>query len=75
MSIPTLATIPNSYGGHNSYDTGYLDGCLAAVDKTPASIVLSRAAAADEHDPLWAQGYDDGYLHQIAINQQQENRR
>lgn len=68
MTIQTLETVLASPGGSNSYETGYLDGRLAAVDKTPASIVLSRAAAADLYDPLWAQGYDDGYIDQTALH-------
>ena len=55
-------------GGSTSYETGYLDGRLAATDKTPSSIVLSRATTADQYDPLWAQGYNDGYLDQTTLH-------
>lgn len=68
MSILTLTPTLARPGGEASYEIGYLEGRLAAVDKTPSSVVMSRAAAADQYDPPWAQGYDDGYLHQIDVN-------
>lgn len=74
MTITPAATAP---GGENSYDIGYLEGQLAAVDKTPSSIVMSRAAAAEPHDLLWAYGYNDGFIdqtnHNAALREKQES--
>lgn len=53
---------------NNSYDAGYFDGEIAAITQLPARRVMARAAMAEQHDPLYAQGYSDGYLHAIAVN-------
>ena len=52
----------------NSYDAGYFDGELAAITKLPARRAMARASMADQHDPLYAQGYADGYLNATAVN-------
>jgi hypothetical protein len=52
----------------NSYNDGYTDGELAAITKLPARRVHARASMADQYDPLYAQGYIDGYLHAIQVN-------
>lgn len=79
MSIQTIAPAATTPGGHNSYETGYLEGQLAAVDKTPSSIVMSRAAAAEPHDLLWAYGYNDGFIdqtnHNAALREKKETHR
>ena len=66
MSSPTFApvTTPN---GDDSYNAGYFDGELDAISKLPAAQATARASMADPHDPLWAQGYADGYLNQIQV--------
>jgi hypothetical protein len=66
MSIPTFTTTTAEPAG-TSYDDGYFDGELDAIAKAPSSLVHDRAAMADAYDPLWAQGYIDGYLHQIEV--------
>ncbi|MFF0009528.1 hypothetical protein ACFYQT_39740 [Streptomyces tibetensis] len=53
--------------GDNSYNAGYFDGELDAISKLPAAMAHQRASMADPYDPLWAQGYADGYLHQIQV--------
>lgn len=64
IQIPeTLTTAPDG----NSYNDGYTDGELAAITKLPARRAHARANMADPYDPLWAQGYIDGYLHQIQV--------
>ncbi|MFF7190565.1 hypothetical protein ACFZAR_36345 [Streptomyces sp. NPDC008222] len=62
MTTETTATNPG-----NSYDAGYFDGELDAISKLPARTAMDRAAMADAYDPLWAQGYADGFLHQIQV--------
>ncbi|MFE1767273.1 hypothetical protein ACFW81_24025 [Streptomyces angustmyceticus] len=52
----------------NSFDTGYLDGELAAITGLPSRRAHARIAMAEDHDPLYAQGYSDGYLNATAIN-------
>ncbi|MEV5451649.1 hypothetical protein [Streptomyces sp. NPDC052535] len=51
----------------DSYNAGYFDGELDAISKLPARQAHDRASMADQYDPLWAQGYADGYLHQIQV--------
>lgn len=66
MQIPENAAIgPDAT---NSYDDGLLDGELAAITGLSSARVHARANMADPYDPLWAQGYIDGYLHAIAVN-------
>ncbi|MGY5127367.1 hypothetical protein [Streptomyces nigrescens] len=52
----------------NTFDAGYLDGELAAITGLPARRAMARASMADQHDPLYAQGYADGYLNATAVN-------
>jgi hypothetical protein len=51
----------------DSYNAGYFDGELDAISKLPARTAMARVSMADQHDPLWADGYADGYLHQIQV--------
>ena len=51
----------------NPYNTGHSDGELAAITKLSSRRAHARAAMADEYDPLYAQGYIDGYLHEIQV--------
>jgi hypothetical protein len=51
-----------------SYDHGLLDGELAAVSRLSSRRAHARAAMADQHDLLYAQGYMDGFLHQTEVN-------
>jgi hypothetical protein len=67
MTTMTPETTTPSPDDENSYNTGYDDGELAAITKLPARRAMARAAMADKYDPLWAQGFADGYLHQIQV--------
>jgi hypothetical protein len=67
MTIQTLAPANGGRGDDNSYDAGYFDGELDAISKLPAALANNRASMADPYDPLWAQGYADGYLNQIQV--------
>ncbi|CAK7288600.1 hypothetical protein [Streptomyces misionensis] len=49
------------------YDDGYTDGELAAITGLSSRRAHARAAMADAYDPLYAQGYIDGYLHAIQV--------
>ena len=79
MSILPLAYAATGNGGPNSYNAGYTDGEFAALEQLSSRRAHARAAMADQYDPLYAQGYIDGYLHQIAVthalNQKQETSR
>lgn len=69
MSLMTLA--PANTGDENkptSYDQGYLDGRLAAVDRLSSRRAHARAAMARPYDPDYADGYLDGFDHQTDIN-------
>ena len=59
------ATEPTATPNGSSYGAGYFDGELDAISKLPAAEATARASMADPYDPLWAQGYADGYLNQI----------
>jgi hypothetical protein len=63
----TFAPADNGSGDDNSYNVGYFDGELDAISKLPAAMATDRAAMAEQYDPLWTQGYSDGYLHQIQV--------
>ena len=67
MSITTFETTPTSPDNDDSYNAGYFDGELDAISKLPARTATNRASMADQYDRLWAQGYADGYLHQIQV--------
>ncbi|NUS25101.1 MAG: hypothetical protein HOV92_12875 [Streptomyces sp.] len=66
MTIQTLAPADSPFA-NNSYDDGYFDGELDAISKLSAAAATDRASMADQYDPLWAQGYSDGYLNQIQV--------
>jgi len=51
-----------------SYDAGLLDGELAAVSRLSSCRAHAIASMADQYDPLYAQGYMDGFLHQTDVN-------
>lgn len=63
MSLTATETTPTP--NSSSYDAGYFDGELDAISKLPAAEATARASMADPYDPIWAQGYADGYLNQI----------
>jgi hypothetical protein len=67
MTTMTIAPADNNSSDDNSYNAGYFDGELDAISKLPAAMANDRASMADAYDPLWAQGYADGYLHQIQV--------
>jgi len=67
MSLMTIATAQTGPDDDNSYNAGYFDGELDALSKLPAAQAEARASMADPHNPLWAQGYADGYLNQIQV--------
>lgn len=69
MSTETFALHPDDA----AYNTGFLDGELDAVSKLPAAIAMARVRMATQYDPMWAQGYDDGFLHAIALNYSQQH--
>lgn len=69
MSLMTLA--PANTGDEpepTSYDQGYLDGQLAAVDRLSSRRARARAAMAAPYDPDYADGYLDGFDHQTDTN-------
>jgi hypothetical protein len=68
MSLMTIA--PANTGDEQpktSYDHGLIDGSLAAITRLPSRRAHAIASMADQYDPLYAQGYMDGYLHQIQV--------
>ena len=67
MTTHSIETAPIGPDDNNSYNAGYFDGELDAISKLPAVMANDRASMADPYDPLWAQGYADGYLHQIQV--------
>lgn len=69
MSIGTTDPTPTPYGTPDaSFEAGYLDGEIAAATSLPSRRAHAIASMAEQYDPMWAQGYADGYLHVTAIN-------
>jgi hypothetical protein len=69
MSLMTIAPAGTDDEQPNtSYNAGLLDGELAAVSRLSSRRAHAIAAMADQYDPLYAQGYIDGYLHQTEVN-------
>lgn len=60
---------PTPSGTPDSFNVGYLDGELAAevagLDPQRANAIADMA---DDHDPLYAQGYYEGYWSRHAVN-------
>jgi hypothetical protein len=67
MTTMTLA-LADTDGPDSSWTTGYTDGELAAITGLSSRRIHARASMADDHDPDYAQGLIDGYLHTIAVN-------
>jgi len=69
MSLMTIApAAADDEQPKTSYDAGLLDGELAAVSRLPSRRAHAIASMADQYDPLYAQGYIDGFLHQTDVN-------
>jgi len=68
MTTMTVHTSQTPADDDKSYEIGFLDGELDAISKLPARLAMARASMATPHNPMWAQGYDDGYLSAIALN-------
>lgn len=66
LAAPAAAPEPPPEPG--SYNHGETDGELAALTGLSSRRVHARAAMADPYDPLYAQGYIDGYLAGTARN-------
>lgn len=69
--MTTMTIAPADTGDEQpktSYDAGLQDGELAAITKLPARRAMAIASMADQYDPLYAQGYSDGYLNGIQLN-------
>jgi hypothetical protein len=56
-----------------SFNDGYLDGELDAIGGLSTRRAHARAAMAEQHDHLYAQGYSDGYLNATATNAAQRD--
>lgn len=68
MSILTIAPAATEPADDASYQDGHSDGELAALTGLSSRRVHARASMADPHDPAYAQGLIDGYLHGTQIN-------
>lgn len=67
MATPAATHTP--YGTpDDSYEAGFTDGELAVLEGLPSHRAHARIAMAEQHDPMYAQGYADGYLHATAVN-------
>ena len=61
--MTTMTIAPATTGPGDSFNTGYGDGELAAFTGLPESRAAARIAMAEQYDPMYAQGYADGYLY------------
>ena len=68
MTAMTVHTSQSRPDGDASYEAGFLDGELDAISQLPAHLATARASMAGPHDPMWAAGYDDGFIHATTIN-------
>lgn len=66
LTITASAAAPEPEPG--SYNQGESDGELAAFTGLASARVHARAWMAEQHDPMYAQGYLDGYLAETARN-------
>lgn len=67
MATPTTTQTP--YGTpDNSFEAGFIDGELAAMTGLDSRRATARIEMAEQYDPMYAQGYSDGYLHATALN-------
>ncbi|WP_039942937.1 hypothetical protein [Streptomyces himastatinicus] len=67
--MATPITIPTAYGTpDDSFDAGFLDGELAVMEGLSSARAHARIEMAELYDPMYAQGYSDGYLHATAFN-------
>lgn len=67
MTTMTFTTA-TGYDAEASYQAGFLDGELDAVSQLPAEMHTVRASWGDLHDPMWAAGYTDGFIHATTLN-------
>ncbi|MGW1870969.1 hypothetical protein ACWCPS_36190 [Streptomyces mauvecolor] len=72
LTLPAPAAAPEPQPG--SYNHGEADGELAAFTGLASARVHARAWMAEQHDPMYAQGYIDGYLAETARNAALRNR-
>ncbi|CAM5493534.1 MULTISPECIES: hypothetical protein [Streptomyces] len=71
MATPTTTHTP--YGTpdgtpDDSFEAGMLDGELAAMTGLNSRRAHARISMAEQYDPMYAQGYSDGYLNTTALN-------
>lgn len=67
MATPTTSQTP--YGTpEQSFNAGYLDGELAAMTGLSSRRATARIEMAADYDPMYAQGYSDGYLNATDVN-------
>ncbi|MGW5529466.1 hypothetical protein [Streptomyces xanthochromogenes] len=64
LAAPAAAPEPTP----TTYNAGETDGELAALTGLSSRRVHAIAAMAEQHDPMYAQGYIDGYLAGTARN-------
>lgn len=69
MTALTVHSTTTGNDDGDSYNIGYFEGELDAITHLPRSIALARVSMAGAHNHLWAQGYQDGYLHQTQVTQ------
>ncbi|MGS2592079.1 hypothetical protein [Streptomyces hebeiensis] len=68
MTTMTIAPAGTGDNADDRWEAGYTDGELAAITGLTERRARARAEMADDHDPLYAAGYWDGYLHTTAVN-------
>lgn len=73
MTVMTVHTSQTPPANDDAYQTGFLDGELDAISKLPAELHTVRASWGDLHDPMWAEGYSDGFIHALAFNYGQQH--
>lgn len=73
-AMTTASAAGTGDSADNSWDTGYTDGELDAFSRLAPHYTRARAEMAEDHDPLYAAGYWNGYEHQTAVLQAEEEK-
>lgn len=68
MTTLTIHTNQNNPTPDDTYASGFLDGELDAISNLPAHLHTARASWGDLYNPIWAQGYTDGFIHATTLN-------
>jgi hypothetical protein len=65
--MTTMSLALNDTGGADSFETGFLDGEIAAETGLSSQRATAIADMAEDHDPMYAIGYCEGFWARYAV--------